>query len=468
MTTVTQFITTLILVLLTQLSLGQEYAGQWTGALDIQGTELPLILDITQSEDGYESKLTSPKQGNQAMNVEETKISGNQLEFSISSLQLTYKGTLSGEKIEGTFQQGPMSLPLVLEKKAYEEKPANRPQEPKGPFTYHVEDVVYSNAKAGGIALAGTFTKPKDVKNPPVAIMISGSGPQDRNEEIFGHKPFWVIADHFARNGIAVLRYDDRGTASSKGEFSSATSADFATDVEAAISYLKTRSDINTKQIGLIGHSEGGFIAPMVAKDKKNDVAFIISLAGTGVQGDKLLKKQMRLGAELTGADNDLIDYEMNLMGQIIDRATQPGTQEELSNDMKNIMNTMKENMPAALLSKYTDQTIESIASQFSSPWMVYLFTTDPQPNWEQVKCPVLALNGGLDYQVPAGDNLEGISAGLKKAKNKDVTIKEFDGLNHLFQTANSGSGAEYSMIEETIAPQVLDTMTQWIHQRFQ
>ncbi|WP_299890207.1 alpha/beta hydrolase [uncultured Lacinutrix sp.] len=343
----------------------------------------------------------------------------------------------------------------------------NRPQEPKEPFNYTIEDISFTNTKAENIKLAGTLTLPKNVKKPAVAILISGSGPQDRNESLAGHKPFLVLADYLTNNGIAILRYDDRGTAKSEGDFMSATTFDFATDTEAAVTYLKTRNDIDISKIGLIGHSEGGLIAPIVASRNK-DIAFLISLAGTGVDGKIILETQTRRAAELVGAPKSAIDENEKLTNIIYGAVQKHDTFENIKAEVSSGLKAFKvENPNSQYASLITDAFIEQQANAVKSSWLQTFIKTDPKDYLSRTTCPILALNGSKDYQVLPKLNLEAIEIALKKAGNKDVTIKQLEGLNHLFQTAETGSGQEYAKIEETFSPRALVIIKDWILKRF-
>ena len=277
-----------------------------------------------------------------------------------------------------------------------------------------------------------------------------------------GHKPFLVIADYLTRRGIAVLRYDDRGTAQSTGKFATATTVDFATDAESAIAYLKTRKEINPKKIGLMGHSEGGIIAPMVAAQSK-DIGFIVMLAGTGIRGDALLALQQEAVYRISGMPEDKLAETLAINKKVMDmvvHASETVTRQE----MTDFMATMKDNIASILPEGMTaDSYIQQFAASFSSPWMQYFLRYDPAPALEKVKCPVLAVNGSKDLQVPAKENLAAISAALKKGGNKKVTVKEYPDLNHLFQECTTGSPAEYANIEQTFSPVVLKDLGDWI-----
>jgi len=344
---------------------------------------------------------------------------------------------------------------------AEEPKPLVRLQEPKPPYPYHSEDLTFEN-KTAGITLAGTLTMPASGKKFTAVILITGSGAQNRDEEIMGHKPFLVIADYLTRRGIAVLRYDDRGTALSTGKFSTATTADFATDAESAVAYLKTRKEINPRKIGLMGHSEGGIIAPMVAARSK-DVAFIVMLAGTGLRGDEILLLQSELIARASALSEEKIAKSKNLNSLIYNKianSKEAITLQEATDIMTTLRNDLDEFTPEGMT---TDDFIKISVAQMTSPWMQYFLRYDPTPALEQVKCPVLAVNGSKDLQVPAKENLSAISATLKKGGNKKVTVKEYPNLNHLFQECATGLPAEYAFIEQTFSPEVLKDLGDWI-----
>lgn len=344
-----------------------------------------------------------------------------------------------------------------------------RPQEPKAPFNYTSEDVFFSNPEANNIKLAGTLTIPKGKKNPAVAILISGSGPQNRNSEIkqFNHSPFLVLAHYLSNQGIAVLRYDDRGIAESEGDFKSATSYDFASDVNAAVAYLQTRTDIDTKKIGLIGHSEGGIVAPIVVSKNKT-VAFAVLLAGPGVDGAEILETQSRRAMELQGVPKMNIDENEKLTTIIYSAIKNNTDKDKIKDEIKTKLNAFKINNPTSLVSPMiTDVMINQQLEILKSDWLCAFIRLDPQEFLAQTKCPILALNGSKDFQVISDINLEGIRIGLEKANNKDVTIIELEGLNHLFQKAETGSMSEYKTIEETYNKKALTTVSEWINKRF-
>lgn len=345
----------------------------------------------------------------------------------------------------------------------------NRPQEPKEPFNYLVEDVEFINEAANNIKLAGTLTIPKAIKNPPVAILITGSGPQNRNEEIVNHKPFLVLADYLTNNGIAVLRYDDRGIGESEGDFESATSFDFATDVEAALNYLKSRKAFKKSKIGLIGHSEGGLIAPIVASTNE-DVSFNILLAGTGVTGREVLESQAWEIGKKSGATDETLQFNKEITAKLYDVINKENDTEKIEAEAKKSLiayraELIKEKNPYAVY--ISDAVINQVAGIGKNKWMNTFIRTNPQDYLNKVTCPVLAINGSKDLQVLPKLNLNGIESALKKANNTDVTIKELEGLNHLFQTAETGLMTEYKTIEETFSPTALTLIKDWILERF-
>ncbi len=458
-------ITLVLFAVFTTLTMyGQDITGQWNGILKVQGTQLRVVFNIYKTDNGYSSTMDSPDQGAKGIPVTSTTFENSILKIEITNAAIQYEGTLDkGNAFIGTFKQGSQEFPMSLSRKAIEKEEVKRPQEPTKPYPYYSEDVTFQNTKAN-ISLSGTLTLPEKEDYFPVVILITGSGAQNRDEELLGHKPFLVISDYLTKNGIAVLRYDDRGTAESTGDFSTATSADFATDVESAIAYLKTRKEINKKKIGLIGHSEGGIIAPMVASTSK-DVAFIVLLAGTGIQGDRLLLLQQKLIGKVSGvSDEDLHKNELTNK-KAFDIVNKSKSLEQLNIDLTNyIKQTLIDNPDAEKPEGMSaDNFVKLQVKQIANPWMQYFIKYNPTPTLEKVKCPVLALNGEKDLQVPAKINLEAIEEALEKGGNKNVTTKELPNLNHLFQECETGSPSEYATIEQTFSPIALAEISNWI-----
>lgn len=443
---------------------GQDITGQWNGVLKVYGSQLRLIFHVTKTDSGYTSTMDSPDQGKNGIPTSSTTFQGDTLKAGISKAGIEYVGVLDKNNIiTGNFKQGGRTFPMNLSRDTIAEKKLIRPQEPVKPYPYYSEDLTFEN-KSAGIELAGTLALPKKEGVFPVVVMISGSGANDRNEEMLGHKPFLVISDYLTRNGIAVLRYDDRGTHQSEGDFSKATSLDFASDVEAAVAYLKTRKEINKKEIGLIGHSEGGLIAPMVAS-KSKDIAFIVLLAGPGIPVDQLLVLQSYLVGKASGmSDKDLAKAEILNRGiyEIVKKSTNT---DQLKTDLTNYFKKeiKKDTLVKMRAGETEDEFIKSKVDAISTPWLQYFLKYDPSPALEKVKCPVLALNGSKDLQVPPKEDLKGIKEALAKGGNKNVTTIELPNLNHLFQECTTGSPDEYGTIEQTFSPTALTEILKWI-----
>jgi pimeloyl-ACP methyl ester carboxylesterase len=443
---------------------GQDITGQWNGILKVQGTQLRIVFNINKVENGFSSTMDSPDQGAKGLPVTSTSFENSTLKLVVTNLRIEYEGILSNDNIiVGSFKQSGISFPLNLSKGIAEKEKLVRPQEPIKPYPYYEEEVTYENVKAG-ISLAGTLTLPSKDGRFPAVILISGSGPQNRDEELMGHKPFLVLSDFLTKNGIAVLRFDDRGNGTSKGDFKTATSLDFASDVEAGVAYLKSRKEINKKKIGLIGHSEGGIIAPMVASTS-NDIAFIVLLAGTGISGDQILLLQQ----ELIGKMTHISDTELQKMKAINSGAFEIARKSDSSEQLKSdLTNYLKQTLAADQnVDKYRgmseDDFVKLQVSQIANPWMLFFIKYDPAVALEKVKCPVLAINGEKDLQVPPKVNLEAIKIALTKGGNKEVTTIELPGLNHLFQECETGLPQEYASIEQTFSPKALTEILRWI-----
>ena len=390
-----------------------DLLGSWSGKLKVGTMSLTLVLHLVQ-EDGYvKVTLDSPDQGAKGIGCYKEFLSDDSIAVKVETLGVNYRARLTNGKLEGTFSQNGLSLPLILTRGVQEQK---RPQMPKEPYPYHTEEVTFTNVDDGA-TLAGTLTYPvgydtNSKRKPTVVVLISGSGQQNRDEELMGHKPFLVIADYLARNGIASLRYDDRATgASVGGDIKNATTLDFMRDAEAGLSFLRQLKKF--RRIGCIGHSEGGSIAFLLGSRRKTD--FIVSMAGPGVKGDTLLTVQ-----------NNRI---MQLSGQ-----------------------------PANM----TVARIRQTAAAMKTPWMDWFIDYDPSSDIRNTRCPVFALNGDHDCQVIASQNLTAIKQLLKPSKKN--LFKEYPTLNHLFQHSTTGLPDEYNQIEETISPEVLSDIVQWIN----
>lgn len=458
----------LSLLILSTPVLGQSpspIVGDWVGALELGAVKLRLILHITRGDDGgLRATMDSVDQGVTGIPVDVIALEGKALHFELGSIGGSYQGVLNdaGDELTGTWKQGTASLPLRLARtndaSSFIPK---RPQEPKAPFPYDVEDVSFAS---GDVTLAGTLTIPRSAAPHPVVLLLTGSGPQDRDEAILGHKPFLVLADHLTRNGIAVLRVDDRGVGKSTGLFATATTEDFVADALAGVAFLKGRRDIDAKRIGLIGHSEGGVTAP-IAATRSSDVAFIVLLAGVGVPMEDLLREQTKLILTVSGAPASYVslnDQALVKMCGVVKSDSDPKTAEEKLREVGRWMLGEMTDADKALMGG-SESMFDASVKMMNTPWMRYLLAYDPAATLRRVKVPVLALNGSLDLQVPPKQNLPAIKEALANGGNKDATATELPGLNHLFQTAVTGGPSEYATIEETMSPLALDAVTNWI-----
>ncbi len=440
-------------MLFANIGFSQDITGSWYGVLEVSTIKLRMVVNIVKTDDGYSATLDSPDQGAKGMPASSTKFENSELSVELGNGAAKYTGKLGDDGIiVGTFSQAGANYSLNLSR----EKPAEllRPQEPKPPFPYFSEDVTFKDPK-GNITLAGTLTLPKKDGVFPVVVLISGSGAQNRNSEVLGHKWFLVLADHLTRNGIGVLRYDDRGVGESSGNIAAATSSDFADDVESAVSFLKGRKEVDPKKIGLIGHSEGGIIAQIVAANS-NDVSYIVLLAGTGIPGDQILLLQKELIERGSGADEVAIKQ-----GQVLLKGAY-----EIIKTSDNAAGVNAKLIDYFKGKQLPEKDATAIAGQLSSPWMLFFIRYDPAPLLNKVKVPVLALIGEKDLQVPPEINLRAIKAALEKSGNKNITVKELPKLNHLFQESETGLPSEYGKIEQTISPIVLSEITSWIKEQ--
>ena len=405
----------------------QDFLGAWSGKLDLGAAKLTLVFHFSKDDAGkLKCAMDSPDQGAKGIPAEAEVTAGNKLRVSVSALGMTYEAQVDEKQMEGTFSQGGMQLPLVLT--PGEVKP-NRPQTPTPPYMYPTEEVTFSNP-ADGAKLAGTLAYPMNFqfsKDVPVLVMVTGSGQQNRDEEVFGHQPFLVIADYLAKQGIATLRYDDRGVGGSTGKFG---------------------------KCGVLGHSEGGTIAMMIAARQKCD--FAVSMAGGAIRGDSILLLQNHVALSKAGVPAMVCDDYVTALRQLL-RWMESG--EQVSNPKERIAEFVKSanlQLPDALQENLV-KVIET-----SVPWLRAFLSLDPAEDIRKATCPVFALNGGNDTQVPAKENL-GAFRRLLPANDKSL-VKEYPGLNHLFQHSQTGLPIEYGTIEETISPEVLQDIATWVN----
>ncbi len=447
----------------------QAFKGAWAGVLDAGAVKLPLVFHIDVADGGgLSGTLDSPDQGANGIPASSVTADGATLRFAIAPMGATFEATLSedGTKLGGTFIQGPARLPLTVSK-GEAPPPPERPQHPKPPFPYRVEEVRVVNAGAG-VTLAGTLTLPPGPGPFPAAVLVSGSGPQDRDESLMGHRPFLVLADHLTRSGIAVLRYDDRGVGGSTGTFSTATSVDFTSDALAAVEFLGARAEVGA--VGIVGHSEGGLVGPMAAA-RSPDVEFIVMLAGPGLTGEEIIQLQGELISRADGTPDELIRLNLATQQRLFAAVRAEPDPATAAPKLLAILEESVAALPAAARKQMGEaartQALAAQVAQVNSPWFRFFLAHDPRPTLERVRVPVLALNGELDLQVPAEANLREVRAALQRAGNRDATTRLLPKLNHLFQTAETGSPKEYATITETMSPVALEAVSSWIRERF-
>jgi fermentation-respiration switch protein FrsA (DUF1100 family) len=437
--------------------------GSWGGILKISSAQLKVIFNVSKNVSGnLTATLDSPDQGAYGITVNEVVVKDDSIKFVVRLINGFYEGKYISDssKIEGVWHQAGMSLPLELRKTEKVEKP-QRPQEPKEPFPYLSEKVKFINHESGD-SLAGTLTLPKTNKPCTAVILVSGSGPQNRDEELLGHKPFFVLADYLTRNGIAVLRYDDRGIGESTGDFRSATSEEFAKDALSAVEYLKTRNKIN--RIGIAGHSEGGLIAPLVAVES-DDIDFIVLMAGPGIRGDSILILQTELIMKANGDSDEAIQRDLKVYRSIYNEIISEKSDEEIEQSLKSILTEAFDFLSEKEKQEAGDKElfIEIQMKTLLSPWFRYFIKYDPYPTLKKVKCPVLAINGEKDLQVPPKENLSAIEQALKEGGNENYKTIELPELNHLFQHSKTGAPIEYGNIEETFSEDAMKVIADWI-----
>jgi hypothetical protein len=438
-------------------------AGSWLGNLEIGAISLRIVFNINYNgSDSLSATMDSPDQGAKNIPLGKTTLRGDSLRIEAPLLSGNYRGAaINDTTIDGKWTQRGQSFPLKISK-LRSGFSINRPQEPKPPFPYSSVEVSIPNRQFN-IFLSGTLTLPKGEGPFPAAILITGSGAQNRDEALMGHKPFMVIADWLTRNGIAVLRYDDRGVGKSQGNYAAASTADLATDALAAFNFLKSHPAVNHSFIGMIGRSEGGLIAPIAASSEPA-VAFIIALAGTGVTGEQILYRQQADISRLSGvSESDMrFAYETNRKLYAVLKKEKDNLKAE-----KKILEVYSKILEGQKISpEETESRLSQLKASFGSatyPWFRYFITTDPAKFWSRVKCPVLALNGEKDMQVAAGINLPAIEKAVKSGGNNNVKTVSFPSLNHLFQHCTTGLPSEYGKIEETFSPEALKTMSDWI-----
>lgn len=445
----------------------QELQGYWQGQLnnELQKINMQFAFSYDSSISSYIAYLTIPQQMIIRLKINKIYVADDSIKINISNFAAKYHGKiLDNDSIIGNWYQSGMSLPLILYRiSEVDTFSFNRPQNPLPPFPYISKDVEFYNKK-DKIKLAGTITMPDSISKYPAVVLISGSGPQDRDESLALHKPFALIADRLTKAGIVVLRYDDRGVAKSEGNFSIATTFDFADDVKAAINWLKNQTFVDKNNIGVIGHSEGGIIAFYLASKEKN-LKFAIALAGVTIPCNQLIalqtKKMMQLYDMPTQITKAYYDFYLQAL-QIIKNETN----DKWKNILDSLFNANFNNLDSSLLSKYNidKSLINQLTFSYNNIWLKTFINIDPSDYLKNLNCNTLALFGSKDVQVPAAENEEMFKQiAMCKKKSCVVESMTFEGLNHLFQHANTGSTEEYALIEETMSDDVLEKIINWI-----
>jgi len=449
-----------------------DVRGRWSGTLTAGAQQFEIVWNLHMGDDGSLSgTMDVPAQGAAGIPLTTVQLEGRTLTLTFPVPGGgSYEGTLSddGEGITGTFTQAGQNIPMDLSRGEPAPPPA-RPQEPNEPFPYEATDVSFANKQAG-VTLAGTLTVPTGPGPFPAAVLVSGSGPQDRDESLLGHRPFLVLADHLTRNGIAVLRYDDRGVGASTGDFSVATSEDFVDDALAAIRHLADDDRVDPTAIGIVGHSEGGLVGPLAAS-RSESVDYVVMLAGPGVTGLEVLIEQGRLINDAAGVPSEVSDFNATLQTRLASIASDTPHRDEAAVRMNKSIDELAESTSPLVREVIAGQLNEEakgrMIEQMNSPWFRYFMSYDPRPALERTRVPVLALFGEKDLQVPPEQSSEEVRAALTRGGNGDATIQIIPGLNHLFQQAETGSPTEYQFIEETFNVVVLETISTWIAARF-
>jgi uncharacterized protein len=455
--------TILLIVLAITSSFSQNLSGVWHGnARTPDDKAILFVFLFEKNQEKYTATMDVPTFNVSGVKPKSTVLEQGHLIIEDAGLRMKYDGIWNeaSNLIEGTYTEGGVKLLLSLKKGNPKMPKKNRPQEPQKPYPYYEENVKFNNSDAG-VTLSGTFTRPTQKGKYPVVILISGSGRHDRDGSAMTHKPFLVLSDDLTRKGIAVLRYDDRGFGESTGDFSKATTADFAQDVLSAVRYLKSRKDIDIKKIGLIGHSEGGIIAPLAA-NQTSDISFLVSLAGTGISGSEVSVMQSKSLRPFPVPDEK--NFEKNVRKSIkiacSDKEISQKRKELLAHNEAYLAPILKSlGAPDENISKFIKNETESGLK----PWNTYFFNYNPAEEFEKLRIPVLSLNGSKDTQVDATVNQNAIRQALIEGKNENYKIVELENLNHFFQECETGKIDEYQKIEQTISPIALKEISTWI-----
>tara|TARA_B100000524_G_scaffold55537_1_gene25822 strand:+ start:13268 stop:14650 length:1383 start_codon:yes stop_codon:yes gene_type:complete len=451
---------TFLFLLIANISFCQSPYGDWYATL--KSADLPLVFHIKKEGKNNQISVDSPKQNAFDMPGEIFIAKGNSIKVEMPKLGVTYEGTYYSDSISGLFKQGPIVETLTFYQKKIEPKKANRPQNPKAPYFYTREEVKFENLQ-DSFSLAGTLTLPKNKKDLPAIVLVSGSGPQNRDEEMMSHRPFWVIADYLTNLGYAVLRYDDRGTFDSEGDFSAATTLDFARDASAAVYYLKKRPEVDSTKIIVIGHSEGGLIANILGASIPS-LSGIVSLAGTSIRGDSILRIQTKLIAESTGGNGVQQELRHSYNNAIWDAAIASANIKEFEKELSSISKDFIKKFRKKNLIKKSEKTevINAVKNTWLNPWMYEFIRYSPSNDIPNITCDVLVLIGSRDIQVTSKENIRGYND-LLPNNGKLHIVKELKGLNHLFQRCETCTISEYEQLEETFSTIALEEIRSFL-----
>ncbi len=451
---------TFLFLLIASISFCQSPYGDWYATL--KSADLPLVFHIKKEGKNNQISVDSPKQNAFDMPGEIFIAKGNSIKVEMPKLGVTYEGTYYSDSISGLFKQGPIVETLTFYQKKIEPKKANRPQNPKAPYFYTREEVKFENLQ-DSFSLAGTLTLPKNKKDLPAIVLVSGSGPQNRDEEMMSHRPFWVIADYLTNLGYAVLRYDDRGTFDSEGDFSAATTLDFARDASAAVYYLKKRPEVDSTKIIVIGHSEGGLIANILGASIPS-LSGIVSLAGTSIRGDSILRIQTKLIAESTGGNGVQQELRHSYNNAIWDAAIASANIKEFEKELSSISKDFIKKFRKKNLIKKSEKTevINAVKNTWLNPWMYEFIRYSPSNDIPNITCDVLVLIGSRDIQVTSKENIRGYND-LLPNNGKLHIVKELKGLNHLFQRCETCTISEYEQLEETFSTIALEEIRSFL-----
>jgi len=441
----------------TTVSAQEAVLGSWAGTLDTGVAELRIVLHVEEGDDGLTATMDSPDQGATGIPVSDVTVTGDSVALQVAQIGGTYEGVLTSaaDTMAGTWTQQGRSFPLTFTPADESDVgPPPRPQHPEPPYPYVEEEVTFEN-DAAGLTLAGTLTRPEGEGPHPAVVLLSGSGPQNRNSKVAGHKLFHVLADHLTRRGLAVLRYDERGVGASEGAFDGATTEDFAADAAAAVRFLHEHPAVDADRVGLLGMSEGGIVAPMVHTDRV-PVDVLVLMAGPSVPGHEIWVEQQATIAAAQGAPPSVVDSIRSTQRRLTRILRTTSDSAAIAEQLR----PMLEKRGA------TDEQIRAQLAQVTAPWFRSFIQHDPRPTLRQLDVPVLALYGSTDLQVPPGQNAEPMRSALADSPSDDVTVRVLDGLNHLFQPAETGLPSRYAQIDTTMAPEALETISTWIRKR--